>query len=103
LAASSLRHKVRLLVDDLHNMSGGSEAGGRIGVFEQAAGALRLGDLYLHRFSHFLEMLLADEDMPRVRELQILKMRLMREYSGLWLLVNASRRPARPVELIPDQ
>ncbi len=92
LAASSLRRKIRLLVGRLHNVGIEASSDGRKVDFLDAGASLRLGDLYLRRFGHFLEMRLADQETPQVRELQFSKMHLMREYSGLWLLVNETLR-----------
>ncbi len=92
LAASSLRRKIRLLVEKLHSVGVEASSGERKVALADAAQCLRLGDLYLRRFGHFLEMRLGDQEVPRIRELQISKMHLMREYSGLWLLVNDSLR-----------
>lgn len=88
LAASSLRRKIRLLVEELHNVGVEATPGSREEALAAATTALRVGDGYLRRFSHYLEMHIGEG--AGVRELQILKMRLMREYSGLWLLVNDS-------------
>lgn len=92
LAASSLRRKIRLLVGELHNVGDGASAAGRKAALKDAAAGVQIADLYLRRFAHFLEMRLGDQETPRIRELQVLKMHLMREYSGLWLLVNESLR-----------
>lgn len=92
LAASSLRRKIRLLVDELHNVVREATPETRREALDEANAALRIGDGYLRRFSHFLEMRIADGEAEKIRELQVLKMHLMREYSGLWLLVNESIR-----------
>ncbi|MFQ5525397.1 MAG: hypothetical protein ACE5GX_03980 [Thermoanaerobaculia bacterium] len=92
LTAAVLRRQIKLFVDDLHNVGKEATPGSRSAALEGSAVALRLGDQYLRRFGHFLEMRLVDQEAPRVRQLQIAKMHLMREYSGLWLLVNESIR-----------
>lgn len=93
LTASSLRRKIRLLVEKLRNDGVEASPAERKAALADASRCLRLGDLYLRRFGHFLEMGLVDQEVPRIRELQISKMHLMREYSGLWLLANKSLRP----------
>ena len=56
-------------------------------VFARARWTARTADAYLWRFHHVLnEMLLGGGDPSEARQVQLLKMRLMRDYSGLWLL-----------------
>ena len=49
--------------------------------------AARLADAYLWRFSHVMTQAGLQADLSEIRQLEVLRMRLMRDYSGLWLLV----------------
>ena len=55
-------------------------------VFARARLTCRAADSYLWRFNHVLNELMMAGDMAEVRQVQLLRMRLMRDYSGLWLL-----------------
>lgn len=56
-------------------------------VFVRARLTLRVADLFLRRFDHEIEQLLHHETEEDAQDLLVSKMRLMREYSGLWLHV----------------
>ena len=56
-------------------------------VFARARQTARLADSYLWRFSHILSQALLGTDTVEIRHIEVLRMRLMRDYSGLWLLV----------------
>lgn len=91
LAAASLRRRVRQLVDDLHRAGQEASSGSRRNALQEASASLRIGDLYLRRFDHALEMRLVDDEPTGVKALLLAKMHLMREHSGLWLLVHEAR------------
>jgi hypothetical protein len=55
-------------------------------VFARARLTCRAADAYVWRFNHVLQELMMAGDMAECRQLQLLRMRLMRDYSGLWLL-----------------
>ena len=55
-------------------------------VFQRSRRTVRLGDAYLNRFEHLIHQLLLDGQAEEARELDVLRVRLMHEYSGLWLL-----------------
>lgn len=91
LAAVSLRYKIKQLVADLHGAGAETGGGGRRAVLVAAEECLEVADLYLRRFDHILEIKLLGGDAADVRGVQTSKMQLMREYSGLWLLVEEAR------------
>ncbi len=93
LAASSLKCKIASLADELDGIGPEASQGGRAELLDDAAMALQLGDSYLRQFDHFLAMRLLDRETPGGGEVQVLKMRLTREFSGLWLKVHDSSRP----------
>jgi hypothetical protein len=60
-------------------------------VFERARATTRAADAVVQRFSSFIDVAVLDGNFVEAQQLQLLRMRLIRDYSGLWLLVN---RPA---------
>lgn len=60
-------------------------------VFERARATTRAADAVVQRFSSVIDVAVQDGNFAEAQQLQLLRMRLIRDYSGLWLLVN---RPA---------
>ena len=60
-------------------------------VFERARTTTRISDAVVQRFSSVIDVAVQDGNFIEAQQLQLLRMRLIRDYSGLWLLVN---RPA---------
>jgi hypothetical protein len=56
-------------------------------VFTSARQTTRLADLFVHRFAHEIEQAVLLGQADESRELLLLKMRLVRETAGLWLLL----------------
>jgi hypothetical protein len=84
LAAAALRLRMAWEVGMVEPSAGRAWAGaqrpaGDIGL------VLDLGSLFLRRFEHEMESALLRGELDEARELQLLRIRLMREYSGLWL------------------
>jgi hypothetical protein len=57
-------------------------------VFARAGQTTRLADRYVRRFSHFIDQAVQEGNVAEAQVLQVLRMRLIRDYSGLWLLLN---------------
>lgn len=57
-------------------------------VFERARRTTKLGDAYVQRFGQLIEEAVRGGLFAEAQQLQLLRMRLIRDYSGLWLLVN---------------
>jgi hypothetical protein len=57
-------------------------------VFIQARETCRLADVYVRRFSGFIDSAVQSGNYAEAQALQVLRMRLIRDYSGLWLLAN---------------
>lgn len=53
-----------------------------------------LGDAYLRRYDHYQELALLAGDIREARQLALLRIRLMRDYSELWLLAHDELRKA---------
>jgi hypothetical protein len=57
-------------------------------VFASARRTTRLADLFLRRFDHYVDQTLMGNDIQEAQNLQVLRIRLMRDFSGLWLLTH---------------
>ncbi|MEO7794007.1 MAG: hypothetical protein ABIV06_04480 [Thermoanaerobaculia bacterium] len=57
-------------------------------VFERARATTRSADAFVQRFSSVIDVAVQDGNFIEAQQLQLLRMRLIRDYSGLWLLVN---------------
>lgn len=57
-------------------------------VFARARQTTRVADGYVQRFGAFIDQAIQDSNFSEAQQLQLLRMRLIRDYSGLWLLVN---------------
>ncbi len=57
-------------------------------VFERARLTTRVADTLVQRFSSVIDAAVQDGNFTEAQQLQLLRMRLIRDYSGLWLLVN---------------
>ena len=55
-------------------------------VLARARWTARTADAFLWRFHHVLDEAVLAGSVTEGRQLQLLRMRLMRDYSGLWLL-----------------
>ncbi len=88
LAAAALRRRVNREVEEIH--AARSRGGGDTEIAQETRRTLRIADWYLRQFSHFLEEATLGNEGEEARQLQKLRMRLMRDYSGLWLVVHTS-------------
>lgn len=57
-------------------------------VFLRARLTTRLSDLFVSRFDHEISQAITHGDLRLAQDLQLLRMRLLREYTGLWLQVH---------------
>jgi hypothetical protein len=57
-------------------------------IFERARSTTRVADVVVQRFSSFIDTAVQTSSFGEAQQLQLLRMRLIRDYSGLWLLVN---------------
>ena len=57
-------------------------------IFERARATTRVADVVVQRFSSFIDNAVQESSFGEAQQLQLLRMRLIRDYSGLWLLVN---------------
>ncbi len=87
LRAAALRGKIESVAEEIKGVLDETAATHEAPVFGQARLTVRLGDMFLRRFEHRIEQAVLDQDSVEARALQILKMRMMRSFSGLWLMV----------------
>jgi hypothetical protein len=57
-------------------------------LFASARLTSRAADGYVRRFSQAIDLAVQDGDLVEAQAFQVLRMRLIRDYSGLWLLAN---------------
>lgn len=87
LEAAALRVRVNEEAQEITSILDETSVTGESPVYVRARMTARLADSYLWRFSHVLTQVVLMADPAEARQLEILRMRLMRDYSGLWLLV----------------
>jgi hypothetical protein len=86
LESAALRIRINEEAHDIASLLDETSVTGDAIVFARARLTCRSADLYLWRFNHVLNDLMMAGDMAECRQVQLLRMRLMRDYSGLWLL-----------------
>lgn len=96
LEAAALRVLVNEEAQEITGIMDETSITGDSPVFVRARKTARLADEYLWRFSHMMNEIILSGDGSEARLVEILRMRLMRDYAGLWLLAFKpffSRRP----------
>ena len=97
LEAAALRVRINDEAQEITSILDETSVTGDAPIYNRARATARLADSYLWRFQHLLDERLFAGDLSEGRQIQLLRMRLMRDYSGLWLLaykpVLAQRRP----------
>ncbi|HEX2645341.1 MAG TPA: hypothetical protein VHU81_20250 [Thermoanaerobaculia bacterium] len=97
LEAAALRVRINDEAQEITSILDETSVTGDAPIYNRARATARLADSYLWRFQHLLDERLFSGDLSEGRQIQLLRMRLMRDYSGLWLLaykpVLSQRRP----------
>jgi hypothetical protein len=96
LEAAALRMLVNEEAQEIMGIMDETSITGDSPIYLRARKTARLADEYLWRFSHMMNGILLSGDGAEARTVEILRMRFMRDYSGLWLLAFKpffSRRP----------
>jgi hypothetical protein len=88
LQSAGLRARIEHEVDEIKGILDDSSITREAPVYKVARVTCQKGDWLLRRFEHYIEVYLLEGDAKEARELQVLRMRLMRGYSGLWLMVH---------------
>ncbi|HET9768654.1 MAG TPA: hypothetical protein VFS60_17540, partial [Thermoanaerobaculia bacterium] len=88
LWAAALRARSQEEIEEIRGILDDTVVTREAAVFARAKQTARLADLFVHRFDHEIaQTVLAGGAGEEARELQVLKMRLVRESAGLWLLI----------------
>ncbi|HVG07393.1 MAG TPA: hypothetical protein VNM67_06790 [Thermoanaerobaculia bacterium] len=96
LEAAALRMLVNEEAQEVMGIMDETSITGDSPIYIRARRVARLADDYLWRFSHMMNGITLSGDGAEARAVEVLRMRLMRDYSGLWLLAFKpffSRRP----------
>ncbi len=91
LRAAALRSKIENEVDEIKDILDDTAGRGDSPLYAQAQQTTSLGDLFLRRFEHRIEQAVLLGDINDARALQMLKMRMMRGFSGLWLMIHRNQ------------
>ncbi len=86
LEGAALRMRINEEAQEIASLLDETSVTGDSIVFARARLTCRAADSFLWRFSHTLSELMIAGDLADCRQVQLLRMRLMRDYSGLWLL-----------------
>lgn len=87
LEAAALRVRINEDAEEIKAILDDTAVTGAGPIFERARRAVRWGDSFLQQFDHMVEHCVLEGDLGEAHQLMILRMRLMRDYAGLWLLV----------------
>jgi hypothetical protein len=88
LEAAALRLRINQEAAEIAELLDESSVTKDAPVFERARNTTRAADAYVQRFSSIIDVAVQDGSFAEAQQLQLLRMRLIRDYSGLWLLVN---------------
>jgi hypothetical protein len=88
LLAAALRARTQEEIEEIRGILDDTAVTREAPVFERSKQTVRLADLFVHRFDHEIaQSVLNGGSTEEARELQVLRMRMVRESAGLWLLV----------------
>jgi hypothetical protein len=100
LEAAALRVLLSELAQEIAGLLDESSVTGDSPIYHHARRATSVADEYACRFQHLLNEALTAGAVDEGRELQMLAMRLLRNYSGLWLLAYKPILARRPGVLL---
>jgi hypothetical protein len=86
LESAALRIRINEEAQDIASLLDETSVTGDAIVFARARLTCRKSDEYLWHFNHVLSDLMMNGNAAECRQIQLLRMRLMRDFSGLWLL-----------------
>lgn len=86
LEGAALRMRINEEAQEIASLLDETSVTGDSIIFARARLTCRAADAFLWRFSHVLNELMTTGNLAECRQVQLLRMRLMRDYSGLWLL-----------------
>ena len=88
LRAAALRGRIEIEVEEIKGILDDTAIRRDAPIFQTARVTARYGDLYVRRFQHRVDQSVLEGDITEAQALQMLRMRMMRAYSGLWLMVH---------------
>lgn len=86
LESAALRMRINEEAQEIASLLDETSVTGDSVVFARARSTCRAADAFVWRFNHVLQELMMSGGNSECRQVQLLRMRLMRDYSGLWLL-----------------
>lgn len=92
IEAAALRVRLNTQAEEIRAILDETATTGEGPTFESARSMVMLADSFVRHFGHLIESAVLEERQADARALQLVRMRLMRDYSGLWLLAF---RPSR--------
>lgn len=98
--AAALRMRINEEAQEITGIMDETSITGDSPIYANARLTARAADEYLWRFSHVMNMAVLSGEGAETLQLEVLRMRLMRDYSGLWLLAYKpfiTRRPGHTV------
>lgn len=96
LEAAAVRIRLRRQAEEIKGLLDETSRDEGAPIFAEARRTLDLADSCLRRFSSAIDRLILVGDAVEARSLLLLRVRLMREYSGLWLLAYKPFLPSPP-------
>lgn len=96
LEAAALRMLLNEEAQEIAGILDESSVTGDAPIFHRARSSAAAADEYAWRFHHLLARAVTSGAVDEGRELQLLQMRLLRDYSGLWLLAYKPLLARRP-------
>lgn len=90
LRSAALRARIDEEVEEIKGILDDTAGSRNAPVLQKARITVRYGDLCMRRFEHRIDQAVLDGDSSEAKALQLLRMRMMRVYSGLWLMVHRS-------------
>ncbi len=88
LRAAALRLRVEQEVEAIRGLLDDSAITQQAPIFSQARRTVFLADLFVRRYEHLMHQVVLSGDITEAQRLQVLRIRLMRAFSGLWLLLH---------------
>jgi len=95
--SAALRIRINEEAHEIASLLDETSVTGDAVVFARARLTCRMADAYLWRFNHVLQEQMMAGSMTECRQIQLLRMRLMRDYSGLWLLAFKPLYKRQPI------
>ena len=92
LWAAALRARIQEEIDEIRGILDDTVVTREAPVFGRAKQTTKVADLFVHRFTHEIDQTILEGPPEDARDLLVLKMRLVRESAGLWLLVHKTAK-----------